>query len=115
MKGEIFGIEEQQEFNNAMTKLIEQLNAPTLILGNNVEMWTQAHVAKWFRDNGIHEAIGKLYEICDGVTFRQIYMLKCKTPEFFYQNLLLETNNVIKTPDLAQFNARLELLFESKK
>ena len=78
-------------------------------------MWTQAHVAKWFHENGIHEAICRLYDRCDGVTFKQIYMLKCKTPEFFYQNLLKETNNAIKTPDLAQFNARLEMLFASKE
>ena len=99
-------------FDEAMDKLLNQLNVPTLILGKDVEMWTQAHVAKWLAENGIHPAIGKLYDKCDGVTFKQIYMLKLKTPEFFYQNLLKETDNAIQTPDLALFNARLEVLFE---
>ena len=102
------------DFEEACANLVAQLHTPTLVMSKNVENWTQAHVSKWFVENKIHASICQLYEgHVDGVTLVQIYKLKTQTPEFFYQSLLAETQSTIKTSDIAHFNAKLELLFQS--
>ena len=104
----------RHEFDEAILELIDQINSPTLILGQNTDAWTQSHVAKWFAEARIHADIAKIYHDVDGLTLKQIFMLKTQSPEFFYQSLTKETNYRISTTDIAFFNAKLEMLFNQK-
>ena len=104
----------RHEFDEAILELIDQINSPTLILGQNTDAWTQSHVAKWFAEARIHPDIAKIYHDVDGLTLKQIFMLKTQSPEFFYQSLTKETNYRISTSDIAFFNAKLEMLFNQK-
>ena len=101
-------------FDECFTRLIDEINMPSMSLSQNIEDWNSIHVLKWFLDNSIHPSISQVYQNIDGFTLKQIYLMKTQTPEFFYQSLTKETNNTIKTTDIAYFSGKLEILFRNK-
>ena len=80
-------------------------------MGKKLDEWTSSHVAHWFSETKINENIANIYKSLDGATLRQIYLLKIKSPEFFYQSMSKETNFTITTSDIAYFNTKLDSLF----
>lgn len=80
-------------------------------MGKKLDEWTSSHVAHWFRETKVNENIANIYKNLDGATLRQIYLLKIKSPEFFYQSMSKETNFTITTSDIAYFNSKLDSLF----
>lgn len=100
-----------RDFQESIANLLDQISRPTLILGKNVDEWTSSHVSQWFIETRINAEIAKIYKELDGSTLRQIYLLKAKSPEFFYQSMSKETNFKITTSDIAYFNVKLNKLF----
>ena len=102
----------KNSFEDSMKKLVDQINMPDMALSKNVHEWSEAHVFKWLVESKIHQEIVRVYQHIDGFTLKQVYMMKCQTPEFFYQSLAKETNHSIKTLDIAYFSGKLEHLFK---
>jgi hypothetical protein len=102
----------KNDFDACMRRLVEQIEMPSVVLSKNVGEWKRAHVCKWLMESQIHPDIVRIYENIDGHTLKQVYMMKVQTPEFFYQSLTKETNNRIKTIDIAYFSGKLENLFK---
>ena len=100
-------------FDESMKSLVKEINEPSLVLIKNVEEWQDRHVSKWFLENEIHPLISETFENCDGFTLKQIYGIRCETPEFFHQSLMRETNNSIKNTDIDHFGSKLEELFKN--
>jgi hypothetical protein len=100
-------------FDESIKSLIKEINEPSFVLIKNVEEWQDKHVSKWFLENEIHPLISETFESCDGFTLKQIYRIRCETPEFFHQSLMRETSNSIKSSDIDHFGSKLEELFKN--
>ena len=84
---------------------------------NNVENlrrkaddWDEKTVSEWFIENGLNREIERTLKPCNGEILKQMYDMKCRAPEFYYQSL-----KEIKSVDLGsltRFSAHLDKIFK---
>ena len=76
----------------------------------NAEDWDDTTVSKWFTDNRINEEIQKSLQPCNGEILKQMYDMKCRAPEFYYQSLSkIGAHDLIS---ITRFSASLDKLFK---
>lgn len=98
--------------SSSQTKPKSPVNTTTEA-GYSPKNWCKEEVADWLKSNEINQEIVDAYSNIDGETLNQIYLMERRAPEFFYQLLVSETNNKIKTVDIAFFMAKLAKLFDN--
>lgn len=79
---------------------------------NSPEKWSSDEVKIWFKESNLPECICKAYSYLDGDSLKQLYLIFCSTPEFFYQSIAKETDNQLKLSEVAVFISKLKKCFE---
>ena len=102
----------KMELENIVNKS-DQVNFADFRQDKNIQikLWNSDQVKSWLISNNFNSYIIDAFSHLDGILLEQFYLKKCNKPQYFLKLLASDTQNKLKLAELAEFMAKLDILF----